>query len=137
MQIHPSILGFLAEDHFQQLQRDAARRIPAVEDQRPLVDTADVQLRLCTVDDDDALAELAELAERPVPNGRLVLAIVRGRVVAALPLTGEKAITDPFIRTAHILPLLELRAKQLRENKGKRWWFVPSYVNLMRGSTHA
>jgi hypothetical protein len=137
MQIHPTILGFLAEDHFQQLQRDAARRIPAKEDQRPLVDTTDVQLRLCTVDDDEALAELGELAERPVPNGRLVVALVRGRIVAALPLNGEKAITDPFIRTAHIVPLLELRARQLRENKGKRWWFVPSYVNLVRGSTHA
>jgi hypothetical protein len=136
MQLHPTIMGFLADDHFQQLQRDAARRYHAQKEQ-PVVDTTDVQLRLCTVDDDPALAELAELAERPLPNGRLVLAIVRGRIVAALPLVGGPAIADPFVRTVTIVPLLELRARQLRESKPKRFWFVPAYVNLMRGSTHA
>jgi hypothetical protein len=136
MQIHPTILGFLADDHFEQLQRDA-RRIHAEEHPRPAVVAPDVQLRLCTVDDDAALAELAELAERRLPDGQLVLAVVRGRIVAALPLNGEKAIADPFVRTVHIVPLLELRAKQLRESTPKRWWFVPRYANLMRGSTHA
>ena len=136
MQIHPTILGFMAEEHMKQLVRDGGPRVP-VEETEPKVDMTDVQLRLCTVEDDDALAELAVLAERPLPYGRLVVALVDGRIVAALPLAGGEPITDPFRRTAHIIPLLELRAKQLRENKGKRWWFVPSYVNLMRGSTHA
>jgi hypothetical protein len=136
MQIHPTILGLMAEDHMQQLKRDAGPRVPVAEPE-PKVDMTDVQLRLCTVEDDDALAELAVLAERPLPYGRLVLALVNGHIVAALPLIGGEPITDPFKRTAHIVPLLELRAKQLRESKPKRWWFVPSYVNLMRGSTHA
>ena len=136
MQIHPTILGFLADDHFEQLQRDA-RRIHIEENPRPAVEAPDVQLRLCTVDDDAALADLAELAERRLPDGQLVLAVVQGRLVAALPLTGEKVIADPFVRTAHIVPLLELRAKQLRASTPKHWWFVPRYVNLMRGSTHA
>jgi hypothetical protein len=136
MQIHPTILGFMAEEHIQQLARDAGPRVRVAE-QEPKVDMTDVQLRLCTVEDDDALGELAVLAERPLPFGRLVLALVDGRIVAALPLAGGEPITDPFKRTAHLIPLLELRAKQLRESKPKRWWFVPSYVNLMRGSTHA
>jgi len=136
MQIHPTILGFMAEEHMQQLMRDAGPRGFAAETEEK-IDMTDVQLRLCTVEDDDAIAELAVLAERPVPYGRLVLALVNGRIVAALPLAGGQPITDPFKRTAHIIPLLELRAKQLRESKPKRWWFVPSYVNLMRGSTHA
>jgi hypothetical protein len=136
MQLHPTFLSYLAEDHRQQLQRDAAHRIHAADRPRP-ADYADVQLRVCTVADDEALAELAELAERPLPDGRLVLAIVRGRIVAALPLAGGEPIADPFVRTVHIIPLLALRAKHLREPKPKRWWFVPSYVNLMRGSTHA
>ncbi|HEV8459538.1 MAG TPA: hypothetical protein VGQ38_02430 [Gaiellaceae bacterium] len=136
MQIHPTILGFMAEEHLQQLKRDAGSRLPIAEPE-PQVDMTDVQLRLCTVEDDEALADLAVLAERPLPYGRLVVAFVSGRLVAALPLAGGGPITDPFVRTSHIVPLLELRAKQLRANKGKRWWFVPSYVNLMRGSTHA
>lgn len=137
MQIHPTILGFMAEEHMKQLVRDGSPRVPLPETDEPNVDMTDVQLRLCTVEDDEALADLAVLAERPLPYGRLVVAFVSGRLVAALPLAGGEPITDPFVRTAHIVPLLELRAKQLRANKGKRWWFVPSYVNLMRGSTHA
>ena len=50
---------------------------------------------------------------RPVPRGRVVLAEVDGDIVAALPLGGGAALTDPFRPTAHLLPLLRLRAAQL------------------------
>ena len=38
---------------------------------------------------------------------------IDGKVVAALPLRGGKVMADPFRPTAHLIPLLELRAKQL------------------------
>jgi hypothetical protein len=88
------------------------------------------------VADDPALEQLAALAERPLPFGRFVVALVDGRLVAALPLAGGHALVDPFVRTAHLRPLLELRAAQLCEPKRRRW-FVPRHVALMRSSSHA
>jgi hypothetical protein len=98
-------------------------------------DATDIELRLSRVGDDPALDDLAVLAEQPLPIGRFVVALVDGRLVAALPLAGGRALADPFVRTAHLLPLLELRAAQLREpvRRGR----LPRYVSLIRGSIHA
>jgi hypothetical protein len=132
--IHPEFMKILAADHLEQLRRDArvVRGLP----RRKAVDTNDVELRLCRVADDHGLDRLAELAERPLPNGRLVLAVTRGQIVAALPLGGGPALRDPFAKTAHLIPLLELRATQLRDPEPRRG-LIPRYVSLMRGSIHA
>jgi hypothetical protein len=132
--IHPEFTKVLATDHFEQLRRDAL--VVRGHSPRHATDTGDVELRLCRVADDRHLDRLAELAERPLPQGRLVIAAVRGEIVAALPLAGGPALRDPFARTAHLLPLLELRAAQLRNPEPRRW-FLPRYVSLMRGSIHA
>ena len=131
---HPEFMKILAADHLDQLRRDAriVRGLP----QRRAVDTYDVELRLCRVADDPDLDRLAELAERPLPHGRLVLAVTRGQIVAALPLAGGPALRDPFAKTAHLMPLLELRAAQLRDPEPHRR-LIPRYVSLMRGSIHA
>jgi len=86
------------------LERPATRPQPAEES---------VALRLCSVHDDDALERLAQREGRPGPQGRFVLAEVDGQLVAALPLRGGEPLTDPFRPTAHLLPLLRLRAAQL------------------------
>jgi hypothetical protein len=99
-------------DRIESLRRAAARPLhpPA-----PRVETSEIELRLCKPVDDPALEDLAALSEQPVPQGRLVVALVDGRLVAALPLAGGCALRDPFVRTAHLTRLLELRAAQLRE----------------------
>jgi hypothetical protein len=130
--IHPEFMKILAADHLDELRRDAL----VVRAHRPAADTGDVELRLCRVADDLQLERLAELAERPLPEGRLVVAATRGEIVAALPLAGGPALRDPFAKTAHLMPLLELRAAQLRDPEPHRW-FLPRYVSLMRGSIHA
>ena len=131
---HPEIMRFLTTEHVEALRR-AAR--PVLRPARPTaIDLTEIELRLCRVGDDPALEQLAALAERPLPFGRFVVAVVDGRLVAALPLAGGHLITDPFVRTAHLRPLLELRAAQLREPERRRR-LVPRYVNLIRGSTHA
>lgn len=131
---HPEIMRFLATEHIEVLRRAAQ---PVVRPARPAAtDLAEIELRLCRVGDDPALEQLAALAERPLPFGRFVVALVDGRLVAALPLAGGRPLTDPFVRTAHLRPLLELRAAQLREPERRRR-LVPRYVNLIRGSTHA
>jgi hypothetical protein len=71
-----------------------------------------VLLRVSTVHDGPALRQLAALEGAPAPAERCVLAEVDGSVVAALPVGGGAAIADPFVLTSHLLPLLELWARQ-------------------------
>jgi hypothetical protein len=47
------------------------------------------------------------------------VAEVSGSIVAALPLAGGKPLADPFRPTAHLLPLLRLRADQLTRTPGR------------------
>jgi hypothetical protein len=101
--------------------RDAGRRPKRVHvEQR--AELSEIELRLCRAADDPALDRLAALAERPVPFGRLVVALVNGSLVAALPLGGGCALRDPFAKTVHLIPLLELRAKQLRQREPRGTW---------------
>ncbi len=131
---HPEIMRFLVNEHVEGL-RHAAQPVlrPA---QAAAADATGIELRLCRVGDDPELEQLAELAEQPLPFGRFVVAIVDGRLVAALPLAGGHTLTDPFVRTAHLRPLLELRAAQLREPEPRRS-LIPRYLDLIRGSSHA
>ena len=135
MSMHPEIMRIMATEHVKVLQHDAARRVRPTQRQAT-ADTRDVELRLCRVSDDPELERLAELEGRQVPDGRLVIAAIRGCIVAALPVAGGLALADPFTRTAHIVPLLELRAAQLREPEPRRRLF-PRYVGLIRGSSQA
>jgi len=101
--------------------REAARR-PVRARVAHRTETSEIELRLCRASDDPALERLAALAERPMPFGRLVVALVNGSLVAALPLAGGCALRDPFAKTIHLLPLLELRARQLRQPEPRRAW---------------
>lgn len=76
---------------------------------------ADVTIRPAAAADAAAVHRIAALDSRPVPAGELVVAEVDGEVLAALPIGGGEAIADPFRPTAALLPLLELRALQLRD----------------------
>jgi hypothetical protein len=72
-----------------------------------------IVLRLCRENDSRAVARLASLDGVSVPLGRLLLAEVDGRLVAALSLGSRALIADPFACTAHLRGLLKLRAAQL------------------------
>jgi hypothetical protein len=118
----------MANDRFESLRHSAARRpSPPV----PAPEREEVELRLCSVSDDQALADLAMLSGRPLPQGRLVVAIVDGRLVAAVPLAGGQSLADPFERTEQLVRLLELRARQLRE-VGERRSLLPRALGLLR-----
>ncbi len=80
--IHPEFTKILANDRLEQLRRDA--RVVRSPRPRPLVDTSDLELRLCRSADDRELERLAELSERALPPGWLVIAATRGHIVAAL-----------------------------------------------------
>lgn len=136
MFIHPEILRVLAEGRMQDMRRERERRA-RVTPPRAVQDGPTIALRLCRVGDDSALARLAALEERPVPEGQLVVAELNGRIVAALPLDGSPPLRDPFVRTAHLQRLLELRAAQLMCRERTRWGFRLWGFGLQRNSTHA
>jgi hypothetical protein len=73
-----------------------------------------VMIRRLEGDDQAAVARLAQLDSRPVPEGALLGAEVEGRLLAATSLATGESIADPFSRTGELRALLELRAAQLR-----------------------
>ena len=56
--------------------------------------------------DKRSLERLAELDDRRVPAQPVILAEVRGRVVAALSERTGEAVADPFEPTAHLVEML-------------------------------
>jgi hypothetical protein len=121
--MHPELLQLTIDERRRELERrsrsgELRRRVP--ESAEPAGQTAVVVLRLCSVHDDAALDRLAELESRPLPSGRHVIAEVDGTVVAALPLGQGPVLADPFERTEHLIPLLELRARQIAPETHRR-----------------
>jgi hypothetical protein len=122
----------MANDRIDTLRRSAARRPWApTSPATPTPERDELELRLCSVSDDQAVADLAMLSGRPVPAGRLVVAVVDGRLVAALPLGGGQPLADPFERTEQLVRLLELRAAQLRAVEPRRS-LLPRALGLLR-----
>ena len=76
--------------------------------------TSEVTVRLARSSDTRQLFSLAALDSASVPQGDVLVAESEGRIVAALPLAGGRAIADPFHRTLALVQMLELRAQQLR-----------------------
>lgn len=71
-------------------------------------------IRTATSGDKGRLRRLALLDSACVPGGPLLVAEQNGELVAALPLRGGSAIADPFVRSADVVGLLELRRAQLQ-----------------------
>jgi hypothetical protein len=71
--------------------------------------TDPVTIRPASHGDLPAIASLAELDSAPVPRGRVLLAELRGRVVAAISLESGALFADPFVPTAEVVA--DLRAK--------------------------
>lgn len=113
--IHPEIQKLMVADHVEILRRDARRPIRRTRVVRE--DGSRIELRMCRVSDNEALADLAALNERALPAGSFVVALVDGRLVAAQPVDGGAVLADPFARTANLRRLLELRAAQIRGPK--------------------
>ena len=75
-----------------------------------------ITIRHSRQEDGPAVLRLAQLDDRPVPQGDKLLAFVNGELAAARPLAkGTSAVADPFRRTKEILEMLDLRAKQERK----------------------
>jgi hypothetical protein len=71
-------------------------------------------VRLAEPADDGILRRLAALDSSRLPAGPLLVGEMGGGIQAAVPVLGGRAIANPFVRTAELVTLLELRARQLR-----------------------
>jgi hypothetical protein len=81
----------------------------------PAPDLHRLTVRLAEPSDYEAIVRLAALDSARVPTGDLVVAELGGGIQAAVPVSGGRAIANPFTPTADLVRLLELRAEQLRE----------------------
>ena len=70
-------------------------------------------IRRTTPEDDFALTQLAVLDSQQPQEGDYLVAVVDGRLVAAVSLTDDQVMADPFEPTADIVAMLEMRAQQL------------------------
>jgi hypothetical protein len=76
-----------------------------------------VTLRDAAGDDLRELERLAQLDSAPLPAGPIVIAQVEDEVRAAYSLSEQRAIADPFHRTAELVELLRLHARQRDGNR--------------------
>jgi hypothetical protein len=74
---------------------------------------ATITLRLVRGGEEETVARLAALSERPVPAAPVLVAEVDGQAVAAQSLSGGEPLGDPFRNTIELKALLALRARQL------------------------
>lgn len=74
-----------------------------------------ITIRHSRQEDAPAVLRLAQLDDRPVPQGDKLLAFVNGELAAARPIDRGASVADPFRRTKEILEMLDLRARQERK----------------------
>jgi hypothetical protein len=72
-----------------------------------------VTIRRSGPGDGRKLFRLALLDDRRMAAGPHLIAERGGEIVAAVPLGGGAPIADPFVRSADLVSLLELRVRQL------------------------
>ena len=78
-------------------------------------------IRRSGVADVGSLALLAALDSASMPAEPMLVAESEGRLLAAVPFSGGRAIADPFEPTVEAVALLELRARQIGEaDEGRR-----------------
>jgi len=133
--MHPFFAETMLRDNERELARRAARvRVTRVETAAPPRNrTGDpVTLRLARPHDAAALLRLTRLDSRPEPQGSYIIAEIDGEIVAAMQLPSGELVADPFRPTAHLVPLLELRAEQLTRSRLRRARF-----GLKLGSRYA
>jgi hypothetical protein len=95
--------------------------------------SATLTIRTATSADAPALRRLAQLDSAPPPKlVPTLVAEVGGKLYAALPLDGGRAIADPFRRTAELVEMLATRARQLETRTAAATHRRPAGLQLLR-----
>ena len=86
----------------------------------PMTSPASLSLRHATPADSGAVAYLAALDDAERLTGPVLVAFDGDRPLAAVSLDDGRAVADPFTRTADIVDLLRLRARQQSSGPARR-----------------
>ncbi len=76
-----------------------------------------IAIRRARDTDMPVLNDLAAVDSAAELDGPVLVAVVEGRIWAALAIDGDRVIADPFLPTAPAVELLRLRVAQLRESE--------------------
>jgi hypothetical protein len=71
-------------------------------------------IRIANDQDADALHRLAALDSKAPLEGTVLVGEIAGAPVAAISLSDDRVVADPFVPTAHVLATLRVRANGLR-----------------------
>ena len=82
--------------------------------------TPTVAIRPTTADDAATLERLAQLDSTTIPSGEKLLATIDGTPVAAVAVASGRTIADPFVPTADVVALLQVRAGRLSRTHAPR-----------------
>jgi hypothetical protein len=105
---------------------EAARRSAEVAEQP--AETPVLALRTAGPDEAGELDRLAALdSQRPL-TGEVLVALLDGRLVAAMSLEDGRVVADPLVRTLEERALLHTRAAQLRRRPRPRRRFRPRFA---------
>ena len=78
-----------------------------------------IAIRRARDSDMPLLHDLAEVDSAKPLAGPVLVAVIEGRIWAAVGLDGDHVIADPFLPTAPAVELLRLRVAQLRAGEGQ------------------
>ena len=87
-------------------------------------------LRVADADDAPAVRRLAALDDAAPLEGPVMVALVNGEAVAAISLSDERVVANPFVPTADIVALLGMRIGQLRRPRSRRRIVWPPRLRL-------
>jgi hypothetical protein len=121
----------VAQEHIADLRRSADAARGAVEIVEERAQTPVIALRMAGADEAGVVACLAALDSRRPLQGRTLVAVVDGKLVAAISLSDGRVVADPFVPTKEARVLLETRAAQLvswPQRRRARWRFRPRFA---------
>ena len=110
----------IAQEHIADLQRSAtaARQAKISPEPKP---APVIALRLAGSDEASELRKLARLDTARPLRGETLVALVDGKLVAAISLGDGRVIADPLAPTAEARELLHQRAAQLAQTPKRPW----------------
>ena len=103
----------VAQEHIADLHRSADTTRTAVEAVAERAQTPVIALRMAGADEAGVIACLAALESGRPLEGDVLVAVVDGKLVAAIALSDGRVVADPFLPTKEARVLLETRAAQL------------------------
>jgi hypothetical protein len=113
----------IAQEHIADLHRSAAAQreaqVVAVEERKQAASV--IALRRAGYDEAADLARLAALDSARPLEGEALVALVDGRLVAAISLADGRMIADPLAPTSEARALLHTRAAQLAQTPQRPW----------------